>query len=248
MGALVVGAVTVGLGTAHAEPAPAKGVNYVVLLEDAQQPAAPKKVVTRLQGGTFQLSKTKLVAQPGEDAVESDTVDVKDNDGNTVVTLPLTYHIAGTDVQVKPELKNGDRDLVLTPDKTVAAGEKVEVQPILNDGKRLVAKDVASPIENQRAMNDFASKFGIATAVGGFVGTAIGAVVGCVVSLPVGCLPGIPFGAGIGGILGTIAVGGPTLIATAVDLVNTMTAAPGSTQWTDESMAKQQAAQNAPQN
>ncbi|RDI63239.1 hypothetical protein [Nocardia pseudobrasiliensis] len=256
MGALVVGAMTVGLGTAHAEPAApaAKGINYSVQLVDAQQPGTPKSVVTRLQGGTFQLSKTEVAAKPGEEATQVDTVDIKDAEGATVVTLPLTYTFAGQQVQVKPEIKGEGKELELVPDKTVAPianQTQVEPQQITRDGNRVVLKDVASPIENQRAMNDFASKFGIATAVGGFVGTAIGAVVGCIFGLPlfgVGCLAGLPLGAGIGGILGTVAVGGPALIATAVDLVNTMTAAPGSTQWSDENLAKQQQAQNAPQN
>ncbi|MFI5781089.1 hypothetical protein [Nocardia sp. NPDC051570] len=246
VGALVIGAMTVGLGTAHAEPAaPAKGINYSVLLVDAQQPGTPKSVVTRLQGGTFQLSKTDVAVKPGEEAKQVDTVDVRDPDGKTVVTLPLSYNFAGQQVQVKPEIKGEGKELELTPDKTVTpvAGQQVEAQQVTRDGNRIALKDVASPIENQRAMNDFASKFGIATAIGGFVGTAIGAVVGCAFGLPlfgVGCLAGLPLGAGIGGILGTIAVGGPALIATAVDLVNTMTAAPGSTQWSDEAMAKQQ--------
>ncbi|MFF0488884.1 hypothetical protein ACWDSJ_13125 [Nocardia sp. NPDC003482] len=251
VGTLVIGAMAIGLGTAHAEPAaPAEGVNYSVQLVDAQQPGAPKSVVTRLQGGTFQLSKTEVAAKADEPAATVDTVDVKDAEGKTLVTLPLTYSFAGQQVQVKPEIKGEGKELQLTPDKTIAPvadQHQVEVQTVGRDGSRVALKDVASPIENQRAMNDFASKFGIATAVGGFVGTAIGAVVGCVFGLPlfgVGCLAGLPLGAGIGGILGTVAVGGPTLIATGIELVNTMIADAGTTQWSDENMAKQQAAQN----
>jgi len=99
--------------------------------------------------------------------------------------------------------------------------------------KPLAVKPVASSVENQRAQNDFASKFGIGTAIGGFVGTAIGAVIGCVVTLPV-CIPGLVTGASVGGILGTIAVGGPTLVAAGVDLIQTLQAPEGTTKWADK--------------
>jgi hypothetical protein len=102
----------------------------------------------------------------------------------------------------------------------------------------VAVQPIASPLENQRAMNDFSTQFGIATAVGGFVGTAIGVVVGgitgCILGLPlfgVGCLPAAVAGAGVGGILGTIAVGGPALGIAGLDLINTLQAAPGTTKW-----------------
>ncbi|MBF6329023.1 hypothetical protein [Nocardia transvalensis] len=249
VGALVIGAMTVGFGTAHAEPAaPAQPeLKYSVMLEDAKQPGAPKTVVTRLGGGTFQLSKTEVAAKAGEQATQVDTVDVKDADGKTVVTLPLAYNVAGTQVQVKPEIKNDGKELALTPDKTVASDKQVEIQPVLTDGTRPVLKDVASPIENQRAMGEFSTQFGLATAVGGFVGTAVGVVVGgivgCLLGLPflgVGCIPAAIAGAGIGGILGTVAVGGPALALAGMDLVNTLQAAPGTSKWSDENMARQQ--------
>ncbi|MCP2295234.1 hypothetical protein SAMN04244553_4611 [Nocardia amikacinitolerans] len=224
--ALVIGAMTVGMGTAHAEPAPASAetISYSVKLVD-------KTVVTSLRGGTFSLVE-KDAAVEGEP--KQNVVDIKDDKGNTVISLPLNFDINGTDIPVKPELKKDNTVLELTPEKpeNLALDKPVEVKPI------------ASPIENQRAQNDFASKFGIGTAIGGFVGTAIGAVVGCVFGLPlfgVGCLAGLPIGAGIGGILGTIAVGGPTLLAAGIELINTMQAPEGTTQWADKPKAAQAA-------
>ncbi|MBF6214940.1 hypothetical protein IU433_14385 [Nocardia puris] len=225
--ALVIGALTVGMGTAHAEPAapaPAEDISYSVKLVD-------KTVVASLRGGTF-----SLVEKDGAtvDDPKTNILDIKDDAGNTVISLPLSFNVNGTDIPVATEVKKDGTVLEVTPEKPegVQLDKPVEVKPI------------AGPIENQRAMNDFASKFGIGTAIGGFVGTAIGAVVGCVFGLPlfgVGCIAGLPIGAGIGGILGTIAVGGPTLLAAGIELINTLQAPEGTTQWADKPKAAQAA-------
>lgn len=100
---------------------------------------------------------------------------------------------------------------------------------------------VASPMEDLAAEQSFATQFGIATAVGGFSGTVAGAIIGCavggvvtaptIVFVPAGCLSGAVTGAAIGGIVGTIVVGGPTLIVSGTDLIQALTAAPGTTKW-----------------
>ncbi|RYF44488.1 MAG: ammonium transporter, partial [Comamonadaceae bacterium] len=48
-----------------------------------------------------------------------------------------------------------------------------------------------------------------------------------------GCLPFGVTGAGIGAIVGTIAVGGPTLIVAGIDLLTTLNAPPGTTKWSE---------------
>ncbi|MFI9405225.1 hypothetical protein [Nocardia sp. NPDC052316] len=223
--ALVIGAMTIGLGTAHAEPvaAPAEpGINYSVKLVD-------KTVVASLKGGTFSLTEEDG-ATP--ESPKTQIANIKNETGATVISFPLEFNVGGENVPVKAVAKKDDTVLEITPEKPadLVVGDK----PL---GVQTVAKDIASPIENQRAQNEFASKFGIATAIGGFVGTAIGAVVGFFVGLPlfgVGGLLGIPVGAGIGGILGTIAVGGPALLAAGIELLNTIQAPEGTTQWADK--------------
>ncbi|WP_433728722.1 hypothetical protein ACQP0C_39725 [Nocardia sp. CA-129566] len=223
--AMAIGAMTIGLGTAHAEPvAPADpGLTYSVKLVD-------KTVVAALKGGTFSLTE-----EPGATAEDPKTTvaNVRDGKGNTVVSFPLNVDVDGKLVPVKADMKNDGTVLEVTPEKP--ADLVVSDKPVV--AKPVVAKEVASPIENQRAQNEFASNFGIATAVGGFIGTAIGAIAGCIISLPVGCLPGLVTGAGIGGILGTIAVGGPTLVAAGVELLNTIQAPDGTTKWADKPVA-----------
>ncbi|MBV7701287.1 hypothetical protein NOVA_00745 [Nocardia nova] len=212
--ALTIGALTAGLTTAHADPAPTPeqtGIRYSVKLVD-------KTVVTTLQGGTFRLAQ------------DEKSYSVTDSHGATVVSLPTDVRVDDVAVPVKPVVKNDGTVLELTPQKTMTTDHPVTVQSI------------ASPLENQRAMNDFSTQFGLATAVGGFVGTAIGVVVGgitgCILGLPllgVGCVPAAIAGAGVGGILGTIAVGGPALGIAGMDLINTLQAAPGTSKWAKDS-------------
>ena len=248
--AMVIGAMTAALGTAHADPAPAPapeaeaaqpGIDYSAKLVD-------KTVVTKLKNGTFELVE-KIGATPD---VKQQVIDVKDQAGNVALEMPIDFSIAGVQIPIKPVLEEAGTVLKLTPEvpkdvdltKPVAAAPVAAVEDTKADqntpieaGKPVLLKDVASPIEDQRAMSDFATKFGLATAIGGFVGTAIGAAIGCAVTIVAGCIPGLVTGAGVGGIVGTVAAGGPALVAAGVELVNTMQAADGTTQWSDAAMA-----------
>ncbi|PPJ32613.1 hypothetical protein C5E45_21300 [Nocardia nova] len=212
--ALVVGAITAGTTAAQADPAAAPqpaAIKYSMKLVD-------KTVVTTLQGGAFRIAadgKSYAITHPR---------------GVTVVSLPTEVRVAGTEVPVKPVVDNDGTALELTSQRTATVDEPVTVQVI------------ASPMENHRAMNEFETNFGVATAVGTFLGTAVGAIVGgvtgCILGLPllgVGCIPAAVAGAGIGGILGTIAVGGPALGIAGMDLINTLQAAPGTTKWAEDS-------------
>ncbi|MGK8511397.1 hypothetical protein ACRS5S_26365 [Nocardia asiatica] len=222
--ALVIGAMTIGSATAHADAEPAADpIRYSVKLVE-------KTVVTTLKGGTFELAKSS------EDVKEDDVYKIKDSQGNEVLTLPIAFKVADTVVPVKPVVKEDATVLELTPDQNVNVPKDKPATTV-----NVVAQPIASPIENQRAQNEFASQFGIATAVGGFLGTAVGviggAVIGCILGLPflgVGCIPAAIAGAGIGGILGTVAVGGPMLAVAGIDLINTLQAPEGTTKWADK--------------
>ncbi|MFX0581302.1 hypothetical protein [Nocardia nepalensis] len=245
---LVIGAVTLGAGVSHAEPvaAPARqDITYSLKLVE-------KTVVASVRGGTFTLSKAAgselaaggdgrlidkdgtLVDQDGKAADIADVVDVvdlADTDGHVVITLPLQFRVADTEIPVKPVVKKDGMVLELLPQKPAG----------LDLTQPLTVKPVASLVENQRARNEFASQFGLATAIGGFVGTAIGAFVGCVVTIAAGCIGGFTTGAAIGGIIGTVVVGGPTLLTSGVDYVNTMLAPDGTTRFADKPTTPQPA-------
>ncbi|MFI5714656.1 hypothetical protein [Nocardia sp. NPDC051750] len=228
---LAASSLAVGFGTAHADPAPAAptAINYSVQMVE-------KTVVTTLQGGTFAIAEEEvqpISAEPGAAPEKEQFVQVKDKSGAVVISWPVNLGVeGGTEIPVKPVLKNDDTVLELTPEKTDIQTQ----QPM--QAVNLTAKPIASPAENQMAMNEFATQFSIATAVGGFVGTAAGVVVGgllgCILGLPllaIGCIPAAIAGAGIGGILGTIALGGPALGIAAMDLVQTLQADPGQSKW-----------------
>jgi len=231
---MVIGAMTVGAGVVHAEPAPeAPEIDYSVKLVD-------QTIVTKLRGGTFSLVELELeqdkvegdvapgTEKPENPASTTTVAEIKDETGTTVLQLPLVFDVLGTPIPVKSEIIEGGTVLEITPEKP--EGLNLGNQP-------LVVKPVASAVENQRAQNDFSSKFGIGTAIGGFVGTAVGAAIGCIATIPAGCIPGLVTGAGVGGILGTVAIGGPTLLAAGIELINTFNAEEGTTQWADKPAA-----------
>ncbi|MBF6171610.1 ammonium transporter [Nocardia blacklockiae] len=199
----VIVGVAVGAGTAHANPA-APEVRYETAL-------VGNTVRTTLQGGFFEVS------------ADERTVDVKSAVGDTLVTLPLSVRQDGLEYPLPHRVGDAGQVLELTAVKDVAAARPAPVTP------------VASPAENQWAMEAFGSQFGIATAIGGFIGTAIGAAIGLVVGLasPIFEPATIITGAAIGGIIGTLVAGGPALVIAGIDLMNTLSAPPGTTKWMD---------------
>ncbi|RMB77231.1 ammonium transporter [Rhodococcus sp. SBT000017] len=208
--ALVAVAMGLASGTAYAQPtdetAPGD-TNYTVDLED-------RTIVTTIDAGVFK------VADDGK------TVDVLDAADNTLVTLPLSFNLGGLNFPYEQNVDDDGKTLRLVPD--------LDFTKASANSRSIGATTVASPEENLKAQQNFASQLGIATAIGGFTGTAIGVGVGFVLGLPlagVGGVVTIPIAATVGGILGTIAAGGPTLVVAGIDLINTLNAAPGTTVW-----------------
>ncbi|WP_327112357.1 ammonium transporter [Nocardia sp. NBC_01730] len=196
----LVATLTVGAGTTHAEPAatPVPNIEYETQL-------IGEKIVTTLTGGTFSVS--------------GGSVDVKDEAGNAVVTMPLAFRQDGLEFPLPYAVQDAGRVLELT-----AVRDAAHARP--------AATPVASPYENQLAQQAFLTQFGIATAIGGFIGTAIGAAAGLIGILggPLG-IGTVLTGAAIGAAIGTLVAGGPTLIVAGIDLINTLNAPPGTTKW-----------------
>ncbi|MTE14796.1 hypothetical protein [Nocardia aurantiaca] len=215
--ALVIGAMTIGMTTAHADDAPAQpaGINYSTKLVDG------KTIVSTLKNGTFELAQQDG-ATPEDPKVT--VVNVKDQQGATAISFPLKFDADGTTIPVKSEVKDDGKVLEVVPEKPA------DFQP---GTTVLAAKPIASATENQKAMSNFSTQFGLAIGIGSFVGTALGAIIGCVVTFVAGCVPGLVAGAGIGGILGTIAAGGPTLIGAGIELLQTLQAPDGTSKWAE---------------
>ncbi|MFD4407774.1 hypothetical protein ACFWPH_33945 [Nocardia sp. NPDC058499] len=183
-------------------------------------------VVTRLDSGAFEVDDT------------AGMVAIQDSVGERIDALPLNYSVDGQQLALRHEITADGRTLTLTPE---TAGLD-----------RTALKPVASPLENQLAMNDLINAVSISTSLGTLVGTAVGALagigVGLVLSgascavLSVGCvvavLPIVSLTAGVGGIASLIIAGGPVSAAAAFEYVTTLNAPPGATKYADQTRGK----------
>jgi hypothetical protein len=206
--ALVAVATGLASGTAYAQPdtsATTPDTNYSVELED-------RTIVTTIDAGVFK------VADDGK------TVDVLDAADNTLLTLPLSFNLGGLNFPYEQNVDDNGKTLRLVP--------QLDLTKASANSRSIGATTVASPEENLKAQQNFSSQLGIATAIGGFTGTAIGALAGGLGFLggPVG-FASVPLGATVGGIVGTVIAGGPTLVVAGIDLLNTLNAAPGTSAW-----------------
>ena len=215
---MTIAAMGITAGTSYAAPAESAQdeINYEVKAEG-------NSVVTVIDAGAFQVSG------------DGKSVELQDADGNAVVSLPLAVQLGDLQLPFEREISEDGKTLTLTPVTDPSKATPVAPEDRVARGLTPVSlklADVASPEENLKAQQNFSSQLGIATAVGGLSGTIIGALVGGLGFLggPVG-LASVPLGAGIGGVIGTIVVGGPTLVIAGIGLIQTLTAPPGTTQY-----------------
>jgi hypothetical protein len=164
----VAAAVSVGAGTSVANAAPAQGDSSI----GYTQTVSPGGTVsTILDSGAF-----RLTAGGG-------AVDVVDNAGTALTTLPLAYSMGGHPVPVSATIGQDGRQLMLTPQSP-----PLGIQPVAD----------AAAYQN---MVDQAEKGWLnGGQLNANTGAAIGLVVGCVLFLFVGC----PLGAAIGGTIGAV--------------------------------------------
>jgi hypothetical protein len=209
----------VGAGTAQALPAPGS-------------PAATAQAIhyrSRLVGHTVVTTVDKGIFVVGRDRRY---VSLKDTAGKAVVVLPLTYRLDDRSHNVRTTVSADGHTLKMTPDST---------------SKPTVAEPIASGAENSAAAADFINTLELGTTAGSLLGLALGvaagAVVGvlgagaCAVLFSIACavaaLPIVATVATVGGIIGTVAVGGPTLVYAGYNYVQTLMAPPFTTKyWT----------------
>ncbi|MEE2060291.1 ammonium transporter [Rhodococcus artemisiae] len=206
---MTIAAMGITAGTSYAAPAAPDEINYESKVDG-------DSVVTVIDAGAFQVSG------------DGQSVELQDNAGNTVVSLPLAVQLGDIQLPFEREISEDGKTLTLTPVTDLSQATPVAPEDKVAQGITPVAlkvTDVASPDENLKAQQNFASQLGIATAVGGLTGTIIGAIIGTFVMPAVGTVAG----AGIGGVIGTIVVGGPTLAIAGIGLIQTLTAPPGTT-------------------
>ncbi|MCU1640477.1 MAG: hypothetical protein JWN03_752 [Nocardia sp.] len=155
---------------------------------------------------------------------DSQSVSVRDIDGRDILTLPLTFELDGARHPILQQISDDGRTLALTPDTGL--------------------RPVASPMENQRALDEFAANMSTGTLVGTIGGFVVGALVGaaiglgsCLVVGP-GCLATTPAAimafAGGGMLVGTMGLGGAALVNGLWKYLTTVQAAPGESSYADK--------------
>ncbi|NKY43716.1 hypothetical protein [Nocardia cerradoensis] len=238
--AAVMAAAVVATATATAgadAPAPAPGSVSAPQAQGVHYDARieDKTVVATLaDGGTF--------------VAAGDSISVRDAAGRTLESLPLSFSFDGERRPIRQEISADGSTLRLTPD---VAGLVVRPQ----------VKAVATPLENQLAMNDLINAAAFGLTIGSLVGTVIGTVLGagvgfvlagasCVV-LSLGCvvavLPIMALVAGVGGIIGLDIGGAGGVIPAALNYVNTLNAPPGQSIYASQIPALAGNAPGAPQ-
>lgn len=150
-------------------------------------------------------------------------VDITTLAGQSVLTLPSEFLLDGVHHPIRYQIMDSGRALALTPDTGL--------------------KPVASAMENQLALNEFASnmqKAPLGAIAGAILGAMVGAVIGLGSCLVVGpaCLATAPAAiaafAGAGGVLGTLIAGGVALTDGLWKYVTTLQAAPGQSAYANQ--------------
>ncbi|NUS44214.1 MAG: hypothetical protein HOQ24_11065 [Mycobacteriaceae bacterium] len=223
--ALATAVAVAGAGVANATPGTpgtaASEVTYRAQMVD-------RTVVTTLQHGTFDIAK------------DGRSVRIQNDSGREMSRMPLAMRLDGAEKPVRAELSADRHVLRLTPELALPQG--AQLKPTAADRKSV--KPIASQRENQAAASEFLNTMSIGTAVGSLLGLAAGAGVGVIIGIAaaavacatiIGCfvaaLPVFATVAAVGGILGTLAVGGPTLLYAAWEYGNVLIAPPGTTKY-----------------
>ncbi|MET9492457.1 hypothetical protein [Nocardia sp. NPDC006630] len=173
------------------------------------------------------------------DAGDGQAVVLRDSAAASVETVPLFYSLDGSRHPIRHHISDDGRIVRLTPDTTGV--DRGALQP------------VASPMENQLAMNDLINSVSIGTSIGSLIGTVVGAVAGigvgfalagasCLV-LSLGCvvavLPIVALTAGVGGIAGLALGGAPTAAYSLFEYVRTLQAPAGTSKYGDYYQGRQ---------
>ncbi|GAB2516587.1 hypothetical protein [Nocardia heshunensis] len=198
----------------------------------ADAPAAPDRPGTTLStdvlpGIHYTASvvdrSVVLRTDAGRITVRGSEFEILDAGDNLVFGMPLTYRLNEQDWPIAARIDADGRTITLNP-----GTDPVQAVPATPAN----AKAVFSQDELNNAIAMASSQIGLATAIGGMVGAAIGLVGGCVagvavgtalmppaflVGAPGGCIAGAAVGAGLGGAIGTLALGVPVTVITAIE-------------------------------
>ncbi|MFE3026089.1 hypothetical protein [Nocardia tengchongensis] len=188
-------------------------VTAVAATANADQPPSTPTLAAHVVGDSVVALADHALFAPG---VDENTVEVRSLDGQPILALPADFLLDGQHHPIHYRIMAAGHALTLTPDTGL--------------------RPVASPMEDQLALNDFAADMS-RVPLGGIAGTLLGALVGvaiglgsCLVVGPA-CLVTAPAAigafAGAGGVLGTLVAGGAALTDGLWKYLTTVQAAPG---------------------
>ncbi|MGY4099604.1 hypothetical protein ACW2Q0_08590 [Nocardia sp. R16R-3T] len=220
--ALAIASLTVAAGTATADvPAGAQkpgatvstdvapGIHYTANVVD-------HSVVLRTDEGRINVRGTQF--------------EILDANGNLAFGMPLTYNLDKQQWPIAAQVDADGHGVTLTPSTNPADAVAID-QPAL--------KPVYSQDDFNDALGVASTQIGLATAIGGMVGAAIGLAGGCIagavvgaelmppvffIGAPGGCIAGAGVGAGLGTAIGTLALGVPVAVVSAIQMYNTLNA------------------------
>ncbi|MFE3798754.1 hypothetical protein KHQ06_36560 [Nocardia tengchongensis] len=170
-----------------------------------------------------------LRTDAGRLRTHGDRFEILDDTGNLAFGMPLTYQLDNKTWPIAARIDSDARTVTLTPvtnPATAIAGLGPQLTPIATQDELNAALSVAG------------TQIGLATAIGGMVGAALGLGIGCVAGAivgtalmppaflagaPGGCIAGAALAAGLGTAIGTIAVGAPVVVVSAIQMFNTLT-------------------------
>ncbi|MFJ2837987.1 MULTISPECIES: hypothetical protein [Nocardia] len=206
---------TIGMGSSAGAMAVLLAAAAIAAAPASAESGAAAQFESAVVGGAVVTTLTS-----GGFAVAADglTIEIRDDGGTRIDVLPLAFELEGQRHRITQHISDAGRTLTLTPD---TAG----------------ISSIASPMEEQLALNELAGNLTRGTVVGTLVGTVVGALVGAVIGLGscliVGpaCLATTPAAiaafAGAGGLAGTLLAGAATLVDGVWKYLRTRQSEPG---------------------
>ncbi|OUS90036.1 hypothetical protein CA951_35575 [Rhodococcus sp. NCIMB 12038] len=224
---LVVAAMGVGAATSYADPAaaPQPAVEQGIPNINYQTARDGDAAVATLDAGAFAVNAA------------NDTVDVVDDSGRVVASIPTFFRVDDLQHPFSVAVDESARVLRLVPNMDPSAATPVPVS------ERITLDDVAAPQDKQerddRALDDFQQQLGITSAITAIVAAIIGGAIGCAIGIipgtaalvipflglagPVaGCIGGALIVAPVVALAGTIVVGGGALVVLGIQYLNTI--------------------------
>ncbi len=225
----VLAATVLSSGTALAEPATsvstAPGIHYTA----------------NIRGKSVALSTDQ-----GSLTVRDGHLQVLDEHGAVAASLPLQYRMDDLDHSIAAAVTG--RTVVLTPDANPAAAtagrdvSRANVLPVAEAMHNVAATYPSADARSADALGTLTQQLTVATMLSAMIGTVLGAGIGCVAGLVVGaaattpvawllgvgpiagCVGGAVLFGPLGGIGGTLLVGGPIAVGSVFQYFQTMNA------------------------